>query len=211
MWYKIGVIFLEPIYFTKVEFMEAIGYVNHTSTILLNLPMKELSYQVFRYKRRMPAISGDTTIHDDNHEYSYSFGVPAKVIKSGKNNFEKQVIEDDAWEQDVEYSYGIKLTDEQMEQLLPYCNALDFEPFRGKKMSMDDAGYIGYRDEVSVRFKAITDSYIPEIELPMYYYYDEEHIWPSERLYRYLIKTYFENNSKIKAHKPVYGGFSLFF
>ena len=28
----------------------------------------------------------------------------------------------------------------------------------------------------------------------MNYYYDEEHIWPSEKLYRYLIKKYFEGN-----------------
>jgi len=202
---------MEPIYFTKIEFREAVGYVNHRSTILLNLPMKELSYQVFRYKRRMPAISGYTITNDFGYEYSYDFAVPAKEIKSGKNNFEKQVIEDDAWEQEVEYSYGIKLTDEQIKGLLPYCNALEFEPFRNKKMSMDDAGYIGYRDEVSVRFRAITDSYIPEIELPMNYYYDEEHIWPSEKLYRYLVKTFFENNSKVKVHRPVYGGFSLFF
>ena len=39
---------------------------------------------------------------------------------------------------------GIKKTEEQMEKLLPYCNALDFEPYRDKKMSMSDEGYIGY-------------------------------------------------------------------
>ena len=78
-------------------------------------------------------------------------------------------------------------------------------------MSMDDAGYIGYRDEVSVRFRGITDSYIPELELPMNYYYDEEHIWPSEKLYGYLVRTFFESNWKLNGHGPVYGGFSLFF
>lgn len=45
------------------------------------------------------------------------------------------------------FSKGIKLTDEQMKGLLPYCNALDFEPFRNREMSMDDPGYRGYRDE----------------------------------------------------------------
>ena len=202
---------MEPIYFTKVEFVEKIGYVNDSSTILLNLPMKELSYQVFRYKRQMPAISGHTITNDFGHEFAYDFTVPAKRIKHGKNNFEKQVIEDDTYVQEVEYSYGMKLFDEQIEKLLPYCNALDFEPYRDKKMSMEDAGYIGYRDEVSVSFRGITDSYIPEIELPMSYYYDEEHIWPSEKLYRYLVKTFFENNSKVKIHRPMYGGFSLFY
>ena len=89
-----------------------------------------------------------------------------------------------------------------IESLLPYCNALLFEPYRNKKMSMEDAGYVGYRDEVSVRFRGITDSYLPELELPMDFYYDAEHIWPNEKLYRYLIKTFFENNSKLNGHGP---------
>ena len=45
---------------------------------------------------------------------------------------------------------------------------------------MDDEGFIGYRDEIKVSFCGVTDSYIPYIELPMNYYYDEKHIWPSE-------------------------------
>lgn len=41
--------------------------------------------------------------------------------------------------------------------------------------------------------------------------FDEEHIWPSERLYRYLVKTFFEGNKKLRGWGPTYGGFSLFF
>ena len=37
---------------------------------------------------------------------------------------------------------------------------------------------------------------------PMDFYYDAEHIWPNEKLYRYLIKTFFENNSKLNGHGP---------
>ena len=76
---------------------------------------------------------------------------------------------------------------------------------------MSDEGYIGYRDEAQMYFKAITDSYIPMIELPMNYYYDEQHIWPNEKLYRYLIKTFFENNKKTEKWVTAYGGFSLFY
>ena len=59
---------------------------------------------------------------------------------------------------------------------LKYCNALDFEPYRNREMSMDDEGYCGYRDEVNVSFTGITDSYISMIKLPMDYYDDEDHI-----------------------------------
>jgi hypothetical protein len=69
---------------------------------------------------------------------------------------------------------------------------------------MDDEGYRGYRDEVHLYFTAISDSYIPKMELPMHYYYDEEHIWPSEKLYRYLVRTYFEGK-KLRRWSPTYG------
>lgn len=32
-------------------------------------------------------------------------------------------------------------------------------------MSRQDEGYIGYRDEIDVHFTAITNSYIPKLEL----------------------------------------------
>ena len=47
-------------------------------------------------------------------------------------------------------------------------------------------------------------------ELCMNYYYDEEHIWPSEKLYRYLVKNIFENNKKLKECRLTYGGHSIF-
>ena len=32
-------------------------------------------------------------------------------------------------------------------------------------------------------------------------YYDEEHIWPSEKLYRYLVQTFFENKNELMIYK----------
>ena len=49
------------------------------------------------------------------------------------------------------------------------------------------------------------------IELPMSYYYDKDHIWPSEKLYKYLIANFFENNNKMKGWYTEYGGLSLFY
>lgn len=109
------------------------------------------------------------------------------------------------------FSYMIKLTDEEMKSILPYCNALDFEPFRGRQMELDDAGFIGYRDEIRLKFRAFTDSHLPMIELPMYFYYDEAHIWPSEKLYRFLFENYFEGNQELKKWISPYGSYSLYF
>lgn len=200
----------DAIYFSKIEYKESIGHGNTLSVILLNIPEKELSYQVFEWKRKMPSIQGVRTEEWNGHTRSYDIAIPAKKIRNYKTGFSDKLMIDDQDEQEVVFSYAIKFTDLQVEELLPYCNALDFEPFRDKKMSMGDEGCIGYRDGVHLGFKAITDSYIPLLELPMKYYYDENHMWPSEKLYRYLIKTYFEGNKKLRRWGPVYGGLSLF-
>ena len=200
-----------PIYFTKVEYREVIGYGNTSSILLLNIPEKELSCQVFNWKRQMPAIEGIRTEKIGDYEWTDNFALPAVKMRNGKTGFKAETLLDEAYEQEVVFSHAINISDEQMEDLLPYCDASEFEPYRDRTMSMDDEGFIGYRDEVHLYFKAITDSYIPLLELPMDYYYDEEHIWPSEKLYRYLIKNFFEGNKKLKGKSPTYGGLSLFF
>ena len=120
------------------------------------------------------------------------------------------LLVDDIDDKEVVFSHTHKFSECEIKELLPLCNALDFETYRDRKMSMDDEGYCGYRDEVSLYFKVVTDSYISKIERPMDYFYDEEHIWPSEKLYRYVIKT-FMNNKKLKNWVVSYGGLSLFF
>lgn len=55
-----------------------------------------------------------------------------------------------------------KLTDEEYMNLLHYCNALEFEPYRGREMSMKDPGYLGYRDEITMRFSGTALSLCPE-------------------------------------------------
>ncbi|MDD7641116.1 MAG: hypothetical protein PUK75_01305 [bacterium] len=199
------------VYFSQIEYREVIGDGNRSSIMLLNIPERELSYQVYDWKRQMPAIEGVQTEQWGEHTWTHSVAIPAKRIRNEKTGFETQMIKDEQYEAETAFSHAIRLTDEEMEVFLPYCNALDFEPYRNREMKMDEEGYIGYRDEVHLYFKAITDSYIPLLELPMDYYYDDEHIWPSERLYRYLVKTYFEGNKKLLGWGPTYGSLSLFF
>ena len=201
----------KPIYFSKIEYWMRIGRGDVSKVILLDIKNQELSYQVFDYHRQMPSVQGVISEEWNGTNYSYNTSSPARVIKDSKNNFKGQLIKSEQYEKEVVFSYGIKLTEAQMKELLPYCNALDFEAYRDKEMSMDDPGYIGYRDEIHVGFSGITDSYIPKIDLPMSYYYDETHIWPSENLYRYLLETYFEDNKKLKGWVHSYGAFSLFY
>lgn len=158
----------------------------------------------------MPAIQGITTIEILDYERVTDFFRHAKIIKSGKTKFEPKLVTDGNWVYSLVFSKGFKLTQAQVDKLLPYCNALDFEPYRNKEMSMKDKGFIGYRDEVRLEFKAVTDDYIPMIELPMSYYYDKAHMWPSEKLYRYLQKTFLEGNGEMKGRYIEYGGLSLF-
>lgn len=201
----------EPIYFSKVEFRECTKSMNIGKIILLNLPECELSFWAFRWKKQMPTIQGQKTEEFFGCEYTYDTSYPARMISSEHTDFKPKLFKTDSYEQEVIFSYGIKLSEQQYEELLPLCNALDFEPFRGRKMVMGEEGYVGYRDEICLYFRAITDSYIPMLELPMEYYYDEAHIWPSEKLYRHIIKNIFDKEKKMRRWHTGYGGFSLFF
>lgn len=51
----------EPVYFSKVEYREVIRCGNTSSILLLNIAQRELSYQVFRWRRQMPGMSGMQT------------------------------------------------------------------------------------------------------------------------------------------------------
>lgn len=200
----------EPIYFSKIEFFESVAYGLRESIILLNLPAKELSYQVFKRKyRNLPVIQGVITEEFGGKLFTYDTRSSAKWVSSEKTGFKPTLIKDNTYEQEIIFSYGINLTEQQLETLLPLCNALDFEPFRDREMVMGEEGYCGYRDEVRVKFRGITDSHIPLLELPMYYYYDSEHIWPSEKLYRHIIKNIFDKQKKMKGWYTSYGGYSL--
>ena len=82
----------------------------------------------------MPAIKVTETITVGDHSYVFEEEYPAKVIRTGKTDFKRQLIREDK-DYEVLFFKGIKITEEKMENLLPYCNALDFEPYRDKKNS----------------------------------------------------------------------------
>lgn len=175
------------IYFSKIVFQAEIGCGKMQNSMLLDIHQHELAYQVLEREKQKPAIMEVVDCAISERQYYF--------------NVDRQKIV---------FSYGIKLTEAQIEEMLPLCNTLEFEPYRSKEMSMNDEGCIGYRDEIRLRFIGITDSYIPKMEWEMPYYYDEEHIWPSEKLYRYLVTKYFQDNKELKNWVPSYGESSLF-
>lgn len=201
----------KAICFSKIEFAETIGYGNSNSVIGLNLEERELTYKVFRWKKLIsPVIQGYHTEVYAGREYSSNVSYPAVQIRNEKTGFKPRLVKCDSWETEVDFSYGRKLTNEEYEEICSLCVVSDYLPFRDREMSMDDEGYVGYRDEVRLHFCGITDSYIPMIQLPMSYFYDADHMWPSERLYRYIIKNIFDRDKKLKGQYTPYGGCSLF-
>lgn len=196
-----------PVYFSKVEFHECfwmfrkgMPYFGDEKIIFLDLVNRELSVQVIRtgqdLSNRIYSLEAGWRIGYPNEEAKQMIN-----IRTGKNGMKSIQVQANDMSSKVVLSKGIMLTDRQMEELLPYCNALEFEPFRNRKMSMKDPGYRGYRDEVTVWFRGITDSYIPKIELPMDYVFDEKHTWPSEKLYEYIVDKLIKPNKKLSCLK----------
>lgn len=190
----------EPIYYTKMMFVQ---YVNCEPerpmwVLTIDIPNKEIVFQEYKWIRKPPAIVGREVyeIYPGYYDYDRPFRKPAVKMKNGKTNNESVLIPDEYYEQKIITNYGYKLDDAEIQGLLPYCNALDFEPYRDKE---DDWEYVvGYLDEVSRDFQAITNSHIPLIELSCDLDHDRKHKWPTEILYEYIIKKYFENNKKCK-------------
>lgn len=196
---------MDVVLFSKIEFHECfhmygkgIPVWGDEKIIFLDIPNQELSIQVIR-------TTDDLSDKIYSLEAGFRLGRPDEKVEHiqnitvGKNGIHKVSTKANESCSKVIFSKGIKLTDDEMKELLPYCNALEFEPFRDREMSMDDPGYRGYRDEITMWFRGVTDSYIPKIELPMDYVYDEKHTWPSERLYQYLLENFIKNNKKLST------------
>lgn len=190
----------EPIYFTKILFRElCLG----ERRILIDLPNKEISYGAYKSVR-------NSTAGSELHKEDLDIVLPRKIISNGKTNFKNEIVYDDYYKTKEMFLKGFKLSSKVMNELLPLCNALDFEQYRDKEQSMNDPGYIGYRDETTLIFEGITDSCLPLNKIYMSYYYDEKHIPPTEKLYRYICKNILERDKECSKWMWEYGSFSLF-
>ena len=196
---------MKDIYFTKIEFDYHFFGGRPISTILLNFPERELSYQVYENQRTM---CNTQILHKENGKVTDKI-IPARLIKTAKNNFTGEIISEEAMKTEVVFSYGIKLSESEIEKLLPYCNVADFEPYRDRPEDMSDPDVIGYRDEVELSFRGVSDSYLPLLKIPMNLYYRRE--WPTEKLYKYLLFEHLKKNKYTRRRTPDYFELSLGF
>lgn len=179
---------VEPFYFSKIEFRECAE--RRENIILLDLEERELSYQEFELVRQMPAIQEGRSFQVEKKEYIMDSGRPGRIIQSGKSTFMSRLLPSEYREHRLMHSYGMKLNEAQIEAILPYCNALEFEGYRNRIASVEDEGVTGFADEVGVYFKAVSNTHLPLIELSIEYYHDNEYMWPHEKLYFYLRKNF---------------------
>ena len=108
------------------------------------------------------------------------------------------------YNEEVVFSYGLELSEKDISNILPYCNALEFEPYRNKKQKMDQKGYLGYLDEAKMKFIGVSFSYLPIIELPMNYIYDDLYAWPHQLLYRAIYDHIISKNKELKKYISCY-------
>ena len=94
-------------------------------------------------------------------------------------------------------SHGIRLTDEDMERILPYCRVKEFEPYRSDNRFLDSSQYIS-ESEAAMNFKGITDSHIPMIKIAMSSFHTKNRRYPNERLFEFLVKNYIKTVRKLK-------------
>ena len=209
-----------PIYFTKVQFDSGFWgeFGGEERILLLDLVNKELSYQVFKTFDKTTAIIDsypalEEFVFPDGTKIQYYPRVPRSsgvYMKNGKTGFKSIFLHEIPIGKELIFSHGIKLSDEQISLLKPYCDANEFEKYRNREMKSYEEGYIGYRDEIHMKFYGVSNSHLPIINLPMDYYYDEKHIWPSEKLYRYICENIISKD-KILQKYISYGSYSLFF
>lgn len=70
----------------------------------MNIPEQELSYQVYDYKKQMPAIEGTQTEEWKDHIFSYNTAIPAKKIRNGKTGFAPKIIRDEQFKPEIVFS-----------------------------------------------------------------------------------------------------------
>ena len=104
---------------------------------------------------------------------------------------------------DVTISKGMNLSENQIEEIMPYLDTAKFEPYRHRDESFDEIGICGYYDEIRAHFIGVSNSPVPMINLYMNMIHDDKHLLPTEKLLNYLCLTFFSDKEHRNAF--VYG------
>lgn len=202
-WYKIdknGIkILAEPVYFTKFQFVTEDCSSRPLRILYVDLLERIIVQESYVRKQNIPAAgeykkgSYNNYFGSTHFDLENSCGKPYRVIKSGKHNRGiKANLE--TFEYDIAESNKTKLTDKDIEILLPFCNALEFFPYNGiYEVSLDSYLFNDInRKSYMQKFIGVTNSYVPKIEIQMNYARKENHSWPPDKLlFDCILKNFF--------------------
>lgn len=184
-------------YFTKIEFQEKSSDI--CTFLSLNLVTKEIAYNVIKFTftgaggiQKMQAIKINDSV------FSAETASRATYVASDKTAFIPELLITEERKEEILFSYKKEFSETQLKKLLPYCKVSDFEAYRNKAFSISDQGAVAYRDEVSLIFRGTSDSPVPYIEIPMNIIYDDNHSLPAEKLYEYILSTFFIKNKEVR-------------
>lgn len=131
---------------------------------------------------------------------TYYRHIPAYAITLDIPQQELAIIKYSLETGDILDSKGLKLSNDEMEQILPLCNALEFDKYRNINPDMSSPGFMSYLDDGATRkFIGITDSYIPLMEISMNYSFNIKHQWPTEKIYNFLVQHYVTGKKRFRG------------
>ena len=173
------------IYFSKFIYVQNHGHGKRKTYIQLNMLQHEFSVQTYRLALDSRAVyQMQTRFYDDENII-----IPAIKVSHGRNGFIPTLIPVEREEVCI-FTYGMKVKEDIINKLKPFCNALDFKPFVNKK-SNDE--WLPYRDEYTMYFYGFTNSSIPYMFFDMTYDHSN---WPTEILWKELYNSLIKDNKK---------------
>lgn len=147
---------IDDAYFSLVTFNESWNTTDNSFVnreIQINLISKELSVSNTKYiMLNVPAIEGKRWYTINQKVIESKISKNGYKINNAMSNHRWQLLPTSEIKEEPLDSIGVKLSDEQVNKILPFCKVKDFEPYRERTMFMKDPGYIGYRDILSMEF-----------------------------------------------------------
>ncbi len=179
----------QEIYFSKIIFVQHRHDGN--TYIQLNIPECEFSVQSYIYSLDPRAKYEIPTTAYFSKDSKMDIISPAVKVSHGKNGFNPTLIPEEC-EEKCTFSYGSRIQENVIDELKPFCHALDFQPYINKKVNND---WAPYRDEYRMYFYGFTNSHIPYMFFDMTYFHNS---WPTEKLWKEICKHLIKPNKKLR-------------
>lgn len=183
----------EKIFFSKFVYTQILSWHAEKNYVYVkfDLIQNEFSVQVYKRVTDPHAVyETDETFYLSNNQ-QMSIKTKAVKIAHGRNDFNPELIPAGN-DKECIFSYGIKLNENDIEQLKPYCNAVAFQKYIGRKAPE----LCAYRDDgLSMSFDGCTNSHIPYMHFDMDFVYPK---WPTEILWNYICDVFIKPNKELR-------------